>query len=79
VRAGMLRPITLSPFPSKFVSGLASKGVKKFVVAELNTGQMVSDVKLALEGGGAVESLNRWGGILPSSGEIVAKMEMASA
>jgi len=79
VRAGMLRPITLSPFPSKFVSALASKGVKKFVVVELNTGQMVCDVKLALEDGRAVESLNRWGGILPSSGEIVAKVEMTSA
>jgi len=79
VRAGMLRPITLSPFPSRFVSELASKGVKRFVVVELNTGQMVTDVRLALEDGGRTESLNRWGGILPSSGEIVAQVEMASA
>jgi len=79
VRAGMLRPITLSPFPSKYISDLVSKGVKKFVVVELNTGQMVYDVKLAVENGGVVERLNRWGGILPSSSEIVAKVEMTSA
>jgi 2-oxoglutarate ferredoxin oxidoreductase subunit alpha len=78
VRAGMLRPITLSPFPSRLISELVSKGVRKFVVVELNTGQMVYDVRLAAENGGVIEGLNRWGGILPSSEEIVAKVGMAS-
>ena len=78
VRAGMLRPQTLSPFPSRYVTDLMSKGVKRFIVVELNIGQMVYDVKLAVEGGAAVERLNRFGGLLPASSEIVKKVEMAS-
>jgi len=79
VRAGMLRPQTLFPFPDRYVTDLMAKGVKRFVVVELNIGQMLYDVRLAVEGGAAVDRLNRFGGLLPSSGDIVAKVEMASA
>ena len=76
VRAGLFRPITLFPFPSTRLAELAAKGVKKFVVVELSTGQMVYDVKLAVEDGKRVEQINRLGGILPTSGEIVKKVEV---
>jgi pyruvate/2-oxoacid:ferredoxin oxidoreductase alpha subunit len=77
-RAGLFRPITLSPFPSRELSDLSSGGVKKFVVVELNMGQMVYDVKLAVENRGSVEHVHRLGGLLPSSDEIVRKVEMTS-
>ncbi|HME18982.1 MAG TPA: 3-methyl-2-oxobutanoate dehydrogenase subunit VorB [Nitrososphaerales archaeon] len=79
VRAGLMRPITLSPFPSRSLADLASRGVKRFLVVELNIGQMVYDVKLAVEKGAAVEQIHRLGGLLPTSSEIVAKVEMTQA
>jgi 2-oxoisovalerate ferredoxin oxidoreductase alpha subunit len=75
---GLFRPITLSPFPSKPLSGLAHRGVKRFLVVELNTGQMVYDVKLAVERSEMVEQIHRVGGALPSANEIVRKVEMSS-
>ncbi len=77
VRAGLVRPITLSPFPSKVIADAAVKA-KRFVVVELNMGQMVTDVRLALEGKGAVEHVHRLGGLLPTSDELVRKVEGGS-
>jgi pyruvate/2-oxoacid:ferredoxin oxidoreductase alpha subunit len=75
---GLFRPITISPFPSRALAELAHRGVKKFLVVELNTGQMVDDVRLAVETAGMVEQIHRVGGALPSAGEIVRKVEMSS-
>jgi len=78
VRAGLFRPVTLSPFPSRELKSLVEKGVKKFVVVELNAGQMIVDVRLAVEGKGTVDFIHRVGGLLPSSSDIVRRVEMTS-
>ncbi len=75
VLVGLYRPITLYPFPSDGLAKLAAKGVKKFLVVELNTGQMVYDVKLAVDDSKRVELVYRLGGILPTLGEIMKKVE----
>jgi 2-oxoglutarate ferredoxin oxidoreductase subunit alpha len=77
VPVGLYRPITLSPFPSAELSELAAKGVKRFVVVELNTGQMVYDVRLAVDSREKVELVHRVGGILPTSSEIAKTVEAA--
>ena len=58
VKAGAFRPITLSPFPEKRLSELADK-CKQFVVVEMNMGQMIKDVKLAINGKAQVDLVNR--------------------
>jgi 2-oxoglutarate/2-oxoacid ferredoxin oxidoreductase subunit alpha len=69
LKVGLLRPISLWPFPSKVVKDLA-KRVKFFLVFELNMGQMVEDVRLALEGQGETHFYGRPGGIIPTPAEI---------
>jgi 2-oxoisovalerate ferredoxin oxidoreductase alpha subunit len=78
VRAGLFRPVTLSPFPAKGLKSLADRGIRKFVVVELNMGQMVFDVKLAVEGRGSVDFIYKLGGLLPTSADIVRRVEMIS-
>lgn len=78
VRAGLFRPVTLSPFPARELKSLADRGIRKFVVVELNMGQMVFDVRLAVEGKGSVDFIHKLGGLLPASSEIVRRVEMAS-
>lgn len=58
LKVGVFRPITLSPFPEKRLSELAKK-CDKFVVVEMNMGQMVRDVKLAINGKASVNLINR--------------------
>lgn len=58
IKAGAFRPITLSPFPSQRLSELAEK-CKQFIVVEMNMGQMVQDVKLAINGKAEVDLINR--------------------
>jgi 2-oxoglutarate ferredoxin oxidoreductase subunit alpha len=69
LKVGLFRPVTLWPFPSKIIKEL-SKKVKYFIVFEMNMGQMLEDVKLALEGGGEVHFYGRPGGIIPTPLEI---------
>ena len=69
LKIGLLRPITLWPFPSKKTKALA-KRVKQFLVFELNMGQMVDDVKLALEGGAETSFYGRTGGVIPTPSEV---------
>lgn len=69
LRVGIFRPITLWPFPYKALKEIAKK-VKHFFVFELNMGQMVEDVKLAIEGNGEVYFYGRPGGIIPTPLEI---------
>jgi len=66
---GLLRPITLYPFPVEAIRGLAAQA-KVFGVVELSTGQMVDDVKLALNGIRPVEFYGRVGGNVPSAEEV---------
>ena len=70
----MIRPITLWPFPEKVISDVAAKS-KKILVAELNMGQMVEDVKLDVNGKSSVEFLGAPGGAVFSEDEIIAKIK----
>jgi pyruvate/2-oxoacid:ferredoxin oxidoreductase alpha subunit len=74
IAAGLLRPITLFPFPSAELRRLAGT-VREFTVVEMSTGQMIDDVRLALEGAATVSFYGRGGGNLPSAEEIVAFVE----
>lgn len=78
VKAGLFRPVTLSPFPATGLKSLVERGVRKFVVVELNVGQMVYDVKLAVEGKGSVDFIYKLGGLLPTSADIVRRVEIIS-
>jgi 2-oxoglutarate/2-oxoacid ferredoxin oxidoreductase subunit alpha len=69
LKVGLLRPITLWPFPDKELQSLAQK-INNFLVFEMNMGQMIDDVKLALNGQHAVEFYGRPGGIIPTPDEI---------
>jgi len=74
IKVGLLRPITLFPFPKKPIAALAQK-VKGMLVVEMNAGQMVEDVKLAAGCSIPVIYHGRLGGIVPSPGEVVEALE----
>jgi 2-oxoglutarate ferredoxin oxidoreductase subunit alpha len=69
IRAGLLRPITLFPFPQAQIARRA-KRVKNILVVEMNTGQMVEDVRLAVEGRAPIHFYGRPGGGIPVPDEI---------
>ena len=71
---GLLRPITLYPFPSRQLRELA-KHARAFAVVELSTGQMVDDVRLALAGSAPVEFFSRVGGNAPSAEDVLVFLE----
>jgi pyruvate/2-oxoacid:ferredoxin oxidoreductase alpha subunit len=71
---GLLRPITLFPFPVARIRELSGRA-KAFAVVELSNGQLVDDVRLALEGRRPVEFYNRMGGNVPSAEEVLAFVE----
>ena len=74
IAAGLLRPISLYPFPAAPIRDLA-RHAKAFAVVELSTGQLVDDVRLALEGRAPVEFFSRVGGNVPSAEEVLAWIE----
>jgi len=74
-RVGLIRPITLWPFPNSIFKRLAGKGRQiKFLVIEMSYGQMLEDVKLALNCKFPVEFFGRSGGGIPTEGEIIKKL-----
>ena len=75
IEVALLRPITLWPFPSDAVRDLASR-VKSILVVENNAGQMLFDVRYAVEGRVAVEHYGRFGGIIPTPNEILEKLKI---
>lgn len=74
LKLGLLRPITLWPFPTKAISDRADK-VKGILSVELNAGQMVEDVRLAVNGRVKVEHFGRLGGIVFTPDEIIAAVK----
>ncbi|ALO14029.1 2-oxoglutarate oxidoreductase subunit KorA [Salinivirga cyanobacteriivorans] len=74
IKVGLLRPITLYPFPNKELNSLADQ-VKGMLSVEMSAGQMVQDIKLAVNGKIPVEHFGRFGGIIPSPEEIVNALE----
>jgi 2-oxoglutarate ferredoxin oxidoreductase subunit alpha len=77
IKAGLIRPVTLYPFPYKEIEKLSDK-VESVIVVELNAGQMVEDVRLAVNGKCPVEFTGRMGGMIPSPDEVAAKIEEIS-
>jgi 2-oxoglutarate ferredoxin oxidoreductase subunit alpha len=77
LKVGLLRPITLYPFPQEIIKQLARK-VKGFLVVEMNAGQMIEDVKLSVYEAGSTVRVNhfgRMGGIIPTPEEVVDALE----
>ena len=74
IKVGLFRPITLWPFPKNEIRQLAC-GKKGILVAEINAGQMVDDVRLAINGEERVEYFGRLGGIVPEPNEIVEALK----
>ena len=70
LRIGLLRPITLWPFPTDAIAALGKK-VKGILTVELNAGQMIEDVRLAVNGSTPVYHFGRMGGIVPNPGEVI--------
>ena len=77
VKVGLIRPITLWPFPVKNFKAAAEK-CEKFISVELNMGQMIDDVRLAIECKRPVELCCRTGGMIPSPEQVYNKI-MAAA
>ena len=74
IKVGLIRPITLWPFPKDILMKRAGQ-VKAFICAELNMGQMIDDVRLATECARPVHLVNRAGGMVFTPEEIIAKIE----
>ena len=70
IKSGLFRPITLWPFPEKQIAE-AAHGKRGVLVAEINAGQMIQDVRLSVNGEEPVEHFGRLGGIVPEPEEIV--------
>lgn len=73
LRVGLFRPVTLWPFPKKRIRELANTA-KLFYVTELSNGQMVEDVRLALDGRRPVQFYGRMGGAVPTTQEILEEV-----
>jgi len=74
IKVGLIRPITLWPFPKEALLK-ASKTAKAFISVELNMGQMIEDVKLSINCSKPVYFVGRTGGMIPSPEEVLAKIE----
>jgi len=74
IKVGMIRPITVFPFPYETFEKMAEK-VQKFLVVEMSLGQMIEDVKLGVCSKAQIRFYGRTGGIVPSYDEIIAETE----
>ncbi len=77
IKAGLIRPITLWPFPKKALSEAADQ-VKSFLSVELSMGQMVEDIQLATGCRRPVSLCNRVGGMIPSPDQVLASIRKAA-
>ncbi len=73
LRAGLFRPISLYPFPEQRLAELAERA-RGFLVVEMNAGQMVEDVRLAVNGKAPVKFYGRMGGVVPLPDEVVEQI-----
>ncbi len=74
IKVGLIRPQTLYPFPVEAIKKLGGQ-VKGILTVEMNAGQMVEDVRLAVNGQCPVEHFGRFGGMIPSPDEILIALE----
>lgn len=77
LKVGLFRPITLWPFPAREIAVLA-QWVETFLTVELSNGQMVEDVRLAVDGERPVRFYSRVGGMVPTAEELLAQIIKAS-
>ena len=76
IKVGLIRPITLWPFPKKAMEAAAEK-VKGFISVELNMGQMIEDIKLYTQCKRPVALCNRSGGMIPSPDQVLESIRKA--
>lgn len=74
IKAGLVRPITLWPFPKKAITALLPTA-KAFLSVEMNMGQMIDDIRLVVDGQVPVEHFGRTGGKIPSPAEVLEHIE----
>ena len=74
IKAGLLRPITLWPFPSEEIAGLGQR-VKGILSFEINAGQMVEDILMATNGQTPVAHYGRMGGVVPTPDEVIRALK----
>lgn len=74
IKVGLLRPITLFPYPTKKIQSMLGK-LKGILAVEMSAGQMVEDVRLAVEGKVPVQHFGRLGGMIPTPNEVVHALE----
>jgi 2-oxoglutarate ferredoxin oxidoreductase subunit alpha len=70
IKVGLVRPITLWPFPTEIINKLSAQ-VKGILTVEINAGQMIEDVRLAVNGAVPVYHFGRLGGIVPNPNEVI--------
>ena len=78
IKAGLIRPITLWPFPKDAIEATVGTA-KAYLSVEMNMGQMVDDVRLVVNGRTPVEFYGRTGGVIPTPAEVLAKIEEMNA
>ncbi len=71
IRAGLIRPITLWPYPAEAFCACSARA---FITVELNMGQMIEDVRLAVEGAAPVSFFGRCGGVIPTPDEVLEEI-----
>ena len=74
IKIGLLRPITLYPFPTQAIAEMCGQ-IKGMLTVEMSAGQMVEDVRLAVNGRVKVEHYGRMGGVVPTPEEIVEALK----
>jgi 2-oxoglutarate/2-oxoacid ferredoxin oxidoreductase subunit alpha len=77
LKVGLFRPVTVNPYPYKRVAELAGK-VKAILVVEMNSGQMLQDVQMAVNGRIPIEFYGRLGGVVPFPDEILGEIQRIS-
>ena len=78
LKVGLLRPITVSPFPARVIERLVPQA-QAFLVVEMNSGQMLEDVRLAVQGRVPVEFHGRLGGVVPFPDELLREIRRVAA
>jgi len=74
IKVGLLRPITVAPFPVKAIEDLVP-GTKAFLVVEMNNGQMLEDVRLVVSGRKPIAFYSRMGGMVPYPDDVLREIE----
>ena len=74
IKAGLFRPKTLWPFPVKEINE-AAKNAKKLLSVEMSMGQMIEDIKLAINCSKPVEFFGRTGGVIPTPAEVLGEIK----